>query len=55
MGILTVMTLIMFTAKVFGFMDWSWWIIMSPLMVNGFLVLLFTTFGLAFIGWRFKR
>ena len=54
MGFLTILTLIMFAAKVFGFIAWSWWIVLLPVMVETFLVLIATTIGLAFIG-IFKR
>ena len=32
-GIFTLMFLILFTAKVFGAIDWSWWWVFSPVWV----------------------
>jgi len=55
MGVLTAMTLILFAGKAFGFIMWSWWIVLAPLMLEIAIITLIGMFGLAFIGKRFKR
>jgi hypothetical protein len=40
-GVFGFMFLIMFAAKVFGLIDWSWWLVFSPLWAPIALVLLF--------------
>lgn len=39
-GIFTLMFLILFTAKVFGAIDWSWWWVFSPVWVPVAIILL---------------
>lgn len=42
-----IITLIFITAKVFGFISWSWWLVFSPtLIVFGLLVLLLAILGI---------
>ena len=43
-GIFTLMFLILFTAKVFGAIDWSWWWVFSPVWVPVALILLTALF-----------
>ena len=33
-GFLNLLTLIFVTLKLTGFIDWSWWLVLSPLLVN---------------------
>lgn len=43
-GIFTLMFLIMFAAKVFGAINWSWWWVFSPVWVPVALILLTALF-----------
>ena len=43
-GVFGFMFLIMFAAKVFGLIDWSWWLVFSPLWVPVALILLTALF-----------
>jgi len=39
-GFLNLLTLIFVTLKLTGFIDWSWWLVISPLLAN-FVILIF--------------
>lgn len=41
------LTLIFVTLKLTGFIDWSWWLVLSPLLVN--FVILISLLGCIFI------
>ena len=41
------LTLIFITLKLTGFIDWSWWLVLSPLLVN--FVILISLLGCIFI------
>jgi len=47
LGVLNLLTLIFVTAKLFGAIDWSWWLVLLPLYGGRALVLLVMGFALA--------
>lgn len=48
MGILTGLTLLFTAAKLFGFIDWSWWLVLLPSIIGlAFTVVLFILAALA--------
>jgi hypothetical protein len=49
-GIFTLMFLILFTAKVFGAIDWSWWWVFSPVWVPVAIILVVGLILLIFRG-----
>jgi hypothetical protein len=46
-----ILTLVFVAAKLFGAINWSWWLVFTPSLIYfGFLILLFTLLGiLAFL------
>lgn len=51
MGLLT---LLFVAAKLFGFIDWSWWWVFSPLWIEAaFVVILFVLFAIGY--WIFYK
>ena len=45
MGFLNLLTLLFVGAKLFNAIDWSWWIVMSPTLLNVAVVLGFIVFA----------
>ncbi len=50
MGNLEVLTLIFIVLKLTGFIAWSWWLVLSPLILSVLLVILLV----GFMGYKFK-
>jgi hypothetical protein len=48
MGFLNILTLIFVAARLFDFIDWSWWLVLAPSIVNLFMVI-FVLAGALFI------
>ena len=43
MGFINALTLVFVAAKLFGVIDWSWWLVFSPPLVHvGIVITLFT-------------
>lgn len=40
-GFAGLLTIVFITLKLTGYIDWSWWWVLSPLWISGLLVLLF--------------
>jgi hypothetical protein len=40
MGFLEVLTLVFIAAKLAGWISWSWWIVLSPILAEGVIVLI---------------
>ncbi len=40
-GFIGLLTIVFITLKITGFIDWSWWWVLSPIIVGAALVLLF--------------
>jgi len=49
-GNLEVLTLIFIVLKLTGFIAWSWWLVLSPLILSVLLVILLV----GFMGYKFK-
>ena len=45
------LTIAFFTAKVLGYIDWSWWLVFSPLLVSGVLFIA----AVLFLIWAAKQ
>lgn len=51
MWIINALTLVFVTAKLFGVIDWSWWLVVSPTLIHVVLwIIVVTTF--AYLGSR---
>jgi len=49
-GFIEALTLIFISAKVFGFIDWSWWLVCLPVLIPaGILVLALLLIGIIYI------
>ncbi len=51
MGFLSLLTLLFIGAKLFGAIDWSWWLVLMPTIVELFIVLILCTY-VTFKVWR---
>lgn len=47
MGFINALTLVFVAAKLFGAIDWSWWLVVSPTLINvGIALALFAALAL---------
>lgn len=47
MGFINALTLVFVAAKLFGAIDWSWWLVLSPTIAHvGFVIAIFTAVAL---------
>lgn len=49
MSMLSLLTVVFITLKVVGQIDWSWWLVLSPTLIQ-FLLILLVLFGHAIVG-----
>lgn len=55
-GFLGILTLVFITLKLLGKIDWSWWWVLSPVLIPTVLVALFLAFVLLMVvGERIKK
>lgn len=51
MGILSVLTIIFAIAQLLGFISWSWWLVLTPLLIEVLIVVAILTIGIITV-WR---
>ena len=43
-GPLTLLTIVFFLAKILGYIDWSWWLVLAPTLIPAAIVMCFLAF-----------
>ena len=54
-GFIELLTLLFVAGKIFGFLDWSWWWVLSPLWISalvGLVIVIIILIIVAIIAWR---
>lgn len=54
-GFFGLLTIVFITLKLTGYIDWSWWWVLSPMIAGAAVAILFLAAAFAFLAWDSRQ